>query len=84
MAAQELVRAMQRISDVSQVTLERAEQSRESIRGLAQWCERLSPLASVEKITLGQGSSEGPSESAPASLSWRKRRLEATAVGQTS
>ena len=45
LAAQELVRAMQRISDVSHLTMERANQSREAIRGLAQWCERLAPLA---------------------------------------
>ena len=50
LAAQELVRAMQRISDVSHLTLERATQSRESIRGLGQWCQRLEPLASPDLL----------------------------------
>ena len=45
LAAQELVRAMQRISDVSHLTLERTTQSRESIRGLVNWCDRLTPLS---------------------------------------
>lgn len=44
LAAQELVRAMQRISDVSRLILERSTASRESIRGLAQWRDRLEPL----------------------------------------
>jgi ABC-type transporter Mla subunit MlaD len=48
LAAQELVRAMQRISDVSHLTLERSTKSRESIRGLAQWCERFAPLFPAE------------------------------------
>ena len=43
LAAQELVRAMQRITDVSHLTMERTTQSRESIRSLTQWCERLAP-----------------------------------------
>ena len=47
---QELVRAMQRISDVSHLTLERATRSRESIRGLAQWCERLEPLTAADLL----------------------------------
>ena len=41
---------MQRISDVSHLTLERATQSRESIRGLAQWCQRLEPLAAPDLL----------------------------------
>ena len=58
LAAQELVRAMQRISDVSNITLERTSQSRDSIRGLSQWCERLAPLVSIElKRPLSNGSS---------------------------
>lgn len=48
LAAQELVRAMQRISDVSNIPLERTSQSRDSIRGLSQCCERLAPLMSIE------------------------------------
>ena len=48
LAAQELVRAMQRISDVSNIALERTSQSRDAIRGLSQCCERLSPLMSIE------------------------------------
>lgn len=47
-AAQALVRAMQRISDVSNLTLERATRSRESIREMGQWCERLAPLSPPE------------------------------------
>jgi twitching motility protein PilJ len=47
-AAQELVRAMQRISDVSHRTLERATLSRESIRGLSQWSDRLAPLTATD------------------------------------
>lgn len=49
-AAQDLVRAMQRISDVSHVTLERTNQSRESIRGLARWSEKLAPLSSLDLV----------------------------------
>ncbi len=44
-AAQALVLAMQRISDVSNLTLERATRSRASILEMAQWCERLAPLS---------------------------------------
>jgi len=48
LAAQELVRAMQMISDVSNLTLERTTRSRESIRGLVQWCDRLTPLSTLD------------------------------------
>jgi twitching motility protein PilJ len=48
LAAQELVRGMQRISDVSQLTLERTTRSRESILGLVHWCEQLAPLSSLD------------------------------------
>ncbi len=75
LAAQELVRAMQRISDVSHLTLERSTASRQSIQGLSQWCERLAPLAAPARL---------PSES-PAVESFalkgstrRKRRLAGT------
>lgn len=51
LAAQDLVRAMQRITDVSHLTLERTNQSRESIRSLSQWCERLSPEAPVAPVS---------------------------------
>jgi methyl-accepting chemotaxis protein len=61
-AAQELVRAMQRISDVSHLTMERANQSREAIRGLAQWCERLAPLA-VEPVAAAAPETAGGSPS---------------------
>jgi len=50
-AAQDLVRAMQRISDVSQLTLERTTRSRESIRGLARWRDRLAPLSTAPAAT---------------------------------
>ncbi len=50
LAAQELVRAMQRISDVSHLTLERSTESRISIQGLSQWCERLAPLAAPARL----------------------------------
>ena len=59
LAAQELVRAMQRISDVSHLTLERTAQSRDSIRGLSQWCDRLAPLL---KIEARRSSSNGPND----------------------
>ena len=49
-AAQALVRAMQRISDVSHLTLERSTQSRESIRSLASLCERLAPVSSPDLL----------------------------------
>ncbi|MFO0909562.1 MAG: methyl-accepting chemotaxis protein [Isosphaeraceae bacterium] len=76
LAAQDLVRAMQRISDVSHLTLDRATQSRESIRELGQWCERLAPLAidppggvpAVEPTDeVAALLSNGP-------MSWRKRK----------
>lgn len=77
LAAQELVRAMQRISDVSNLTEERTTQSRESIRALAQSIQRLAPaLVTPDPITTARGNgeegSEGPS---PMGLMRRKRRL---------
>jgi twitching motility protein PilJ len=58
LAAQDLVRAMQRISDVSHVTLERTTQSRESIRGLAQWCDRLAPVSSLDMVSTNLAAAE--------------------------
>jgi twitching motility protein PilJ len=57
LSAQELVRAMQRISDVSHLTLERSAQSRETIRGLAHWCERLAPLSTLRPAALKSSAS---------------------------
>jgi methyl-accepting chemotaxis protein len=77
-AAQELVRAMQRISDVSHLTLERTTQSRESIRGLASWCERLAPLSATDLLIVKRDVAE-PLFTSGSSLSThssrRKRRL---------
>jgi methyl-accepting chemotaxis protein len=70
LAAQDLVRAMQRISDVSHLTMERANQSRESIRGLSQWCERLAPLTADAPVAAAGG--EATTDSLPGSLSWKK------------
>ncbi|MFO0954520.1 MAG: methyl-accepting chemotaxis protein [Isosphaeraceae bacterium] len=79
LAAQELVRAMQRISDVSHLTLERSTRSRESIRGLAQWCERLTPLMPGDvkpAVATPLGDLGDPTAGPP---SWRKRRHTAGA-----
>ena len=70
LAAQDLVRAMQRISDVSHLTMERANQSRESIRGLSQWCERLAPLMADAPVAVAGGAASTDSISGP--LSWKK------------
>lgn len=45
-SAHEMVRAMQRISEVSHLTLEGTNQTRESLRGISVCCERLQPLSS--------------------------------------
>ena len=73
LAAQELVRAMQRISDVSHLTLERSTRSRESIRGLAQWCERLAPLIPTEPKSATAPHLGDPGDAAACPPSWRKR-----------
>jgi twitching motility protein PilJ len=62
LAAQDLVRAMQRISEVTQQTLERTTKSRSSLKSLVQSCEPWQRLASA---------AAGPTESVairPASL----------------
>ncbi len=74
-AAQELVRAMQRISDVSHLTLERTTQSRESIRGLASWCERLAPLSSSVLLIANRDAAEPHFTSGSSLAPRRKRRL---------
>ena len=74
-AAQALVRAMQRISDVSRLTLERTTQSRESIRGLAAWCERLAPLSSSELLIAQRDVAEPHQASGSAIAPRRKRRM---------
>ena len=78
LAAQELVRAMQRISDVSNITLERTAQSRDSIRGLSQWCERLAPLVNIEpRRTSGNGSNSEIKSQAALSPNHSRQRLKA-------
>ncbi len=72
LAAQELVRAMQAISDVSNLTLERTTQSRESIRGLSQWCDRLTPLSTLEPAPKSNATTE---ETFPASTALAPRRM---------
>ncbi len=46
--AQEMVRAIQRISEVSHLTLEATTRSRGYLREIAQCCERLRPLATLD------------------------------------
>jgi twitching motility protein PilJ len=75
LAAQDLVRAMQRISDVSQLTLERASKSRESIHGLSVWCERLAPLSSPELNPSNLSPSDLPYTGSSALAPRRKRHL---------
>ena len=76
LAAQELVRAMQRISDVSHLTLERSTQSRESIRSLATLCERLAPLSSPDLLKGNLNPAEAMIYSGGSALApKRKRRL---------
>lgn len=60
LAAQELVRAMQRIADVSHLVVQRSGQSRESILGLTQCCERLAPLAVGNGIDIGAEAATTP------------------------
>jgi twitching motility protein PilJ len=78
LAAQELVRAMQRISDVSHLTLERTAQSRETILGLSQWCERLAPFSSLDVLNPIQPASTGDKPNDSESVVTR-RRMRATA-----
>jgi twitching motility protein PilJ len=82
LSAQELVRAMQRISDVSHLTLERSAQSRETIRGLAQWCERLAPLSTLRPLSPKQAASSVAEldDSASRVNPWRSRRVSGIAV----
>jgi methyl-accepting chemotaxis protein len=77
LSAQELVRAMQRISEVSHLTLERSAQSRETIRGLVQWCDRLAPLTSLEAFSPNpSASSSKEREDAPSPIApWRSKRF---------
>jgi ABC-type transporter Mla subunit MlaD len=77
-AAQELVRAMQRISDVSHVTLERTTRSRESIRGLSQWCDRLEPLSSLDILSTNLAAPEEIYVGGSALSPRRNRRLAGT------
>lgn len=76
-AAQDLVRAMQRISDVSLLTLERTNQSRESIRGLSEWCDRLEPLSSPDLLPTALP----PAESLAGSGSFLAPKLQRRLVG---
>ncbi|GAC1473036.1 MAG: hypothetical protein NVSMB9_21000 [Isosphaeraceae bacterium] len=78
LAAQELVRSMQRISDVSQLTLERTTKSRESIRGLSQWSDRLEPLSSSELLL----ASLAQTEDSPLNGSVRRSRVNRRPVSQ--
>ncbi len=75
LAAQELVRAMQRISDVSHVTLERTNQSRESIRGLVQWCDRLTPVSALDMVSTNLAAAEEVYVGGSALAPRRSRRL---------
>jgi twitching motility protein PilJ len=76
-AAQDLVRAMQRITDVSHLTMERTSQSREAIRSLSQWCERLAPLSKLDpKVPSAAVAIDAPSALTP---SMRKRRVAPSA-----
>jgi hypothetical protein len=91
LSAQELVRAMQRISDVSHLTLERSAQSRETIRGLAQWCERLAPLSTMRPLALKPsdaseaelGAGDSPSRATPRRSSSRRASEIAVAGERT-
>lgn len=71
-AAQEMVRAIQRISEVSHLTLEGTNQARESLRGLKQCCEQLQPLASAELTQPGH--QNGEAVSAGGTTPSRRRR----------
>jgi twitching motility protein PilJ len=73
-AAQELVGAMQRISDVSHRTLERATLSRESIRGLSQWSDRLAPLTATDPLLAERTPDNEPAPAGSSRSSRRKRR----------
>ncbi|MGE3821948.1 MAG: methyl-accepting chemotaxis protein [Isosphaeraceae bacterium] len=80
-AAQSLVRAMQRISDVSNLTLERATRSRESIREMAQWCERLAPLALLENRPSNPEPQSVDHAEAPQPPGGSRRRRHSQSVG---
>lgn len=80
LAAQEMVRAMQRISEVSHLTLNGTNQARESLRGISQCCERLQPLSSPELPNPGQHGGEEPAVGAPHT---RRRRSLATSERTT-
>ncbi|WP_406694946.1 methyl-accepting chemotaxis protein [Singulisphaera sp. Ch08] len=70
-SAHEMVRAMQRISEVSHLTLEGTNQTRESIRGISICCERLQPLSSQGSLGAVP---PGGDELAVGTLRQRRRR----------
>jgi twitching motility protein PilJ len=80
LAAQEMVRAMQRISEVSHLTLEGTNQARESLRGISQCCERLQPLSTLETAAAGPNPGDDPSAASP---HHRRRRSLATSERST-
>jgi methyl-accepting chemotaxis protein len=73
LAAQDMVRAMQRISEVSHATLQGTNEARESLRGISQCCERLQPLTALEDPATGQREFE--EVEAPGPNGRRKRHL---------
>jgi twitching motility protein PilJ len=87
-ATQDLVRAMQRISEVTHQTLERTNHSRTSLKGLVQACEPWQQLASAPsspESSPGSAVAPTPSRSQPPSslanpLTRRKRELTGSEI----
>ena len=69
LATQDLVRAMQRISEVTHQTLERTTLSRAALKGLVRWCEPWQALAATasraDPSSSHDGSHATPSPHAP-------------------
>jgi twitching motility protein PilJ len=74
-ATQDLVRAMQRISEVTHQTLERTTLSRTSLKGLVQSCDPWQQLASSAAVPEPGSSREPSSPAAPNPLARRKQEL---------
>jgi twitching motility protein PilJ len=60
LVAQEMVRAIQRISEVSRLTLEGTTRSRSYLSEIAQCCERLRPLATLDLPVADEDRAENP------------------------
>ncbi len=79
MAAQDLVHAMQRISDVSRLIHKESSQVRKDVQSLAQRCRSLSEAPRGEAVKELEESSNGPlKQLAAASRGYRQPALEAT------